>query len=108
MKDETKRRVTRILEESAEDLAKQQQEKARELEATRRFRFGVMFGLCAVFMLAFAAFIRPSHPRDAAIILLLALVALFIAGFYVDRGTALLRQIAGNLRRRWGREADRS
>ena len=50
MRDETKKRVARILEESVEESARKQQEKADELEARARYSFGVMLGVCAVFV----------------------------------------------------------
>lgn len=105
MTDETKRRVARILDESVEESARRQQEKANELDAKARYNFGVMLGVCAAFVLAFASFIRPTHPRDAAVIFLISMMMLIIAGWYVDRGNGLLRRLARNLRRLWGNSA---
>ena len=102
MRDETKKRVARILEESVEESARKQQEKADELEARARYSFGVMLGVCAVFVLAFASFIRPTHPQDSAVIFLTSIAMLIIAAWYVDRGNGLLKRVAKNLRRLGG------
>ena len=102
MTNETKKRVARILDDSVEGSARKQQEKADELEAKARYNIGVMLGVCAAFVLAFASFIRSTHPRDAAVIFLISMAMLIIAGWYVDRGNGLLRRLAKKLRRLWG------
>lgn len=99
--DEVKRRVHSILEESAESLARRDRERVQELEAKRRNRFAVMLALSAIFMMGFAAFIRPSHPRDAAFILGSSFLVLLVAAFCTDSGNARLRRLERELRRRW-------
>jgi len=99
--DETKRRVQSILEESTESLARRDRERAQELEAKRRNRFAVMLALVAIFMIGFAAFMRSTHPRDAAVILVGSLLMLIVAGASTDSGNARLRRLADELRRRW-------
>lgn len=99
--EETKRRVLRILEESAEDLARRDRERAQELEAKRKNRFAVMLALVSIFAMGFAAFMRPSHPRDAAAILGASFLMLLIAGACTDSGNARLRRLGDDLRRRW-------
>ena len=102
--NEAKRRVQSILEESAENLARRDRERAQELEATRRNRFAKMLAMVAIFMIGFAAFMRPSHPRDAAVILLGSFLILLIAALYTDSGNARLRRLARELRRRWSND----
>ena len=102
--EETKRRVQSILEESAESLGRRDRERAQELEATRRNRFARMLALISIFMMGFAAFMRQSHPRDAAVILCGSFVILLVAAMYTDSGNARLRRLENELRRRWSND----